>query len=264
VALDRDQLRELEVRLARIANVEAASIRTGSSGEIEAVDIVADRQRSPQRIVRDAEILFRQDGIDIDHRKIGVAALDSPAALFDSRPQPAMSAWIPDSSPPQPIISAVPRADLAVLSLEPDEERIRLAAVHSTTRNGAFTVEVELALGAYEGVPGRATGPGQEPVGCATLVARATLDSVRNLLQPGYEAQLRELKIVDLTGSPAVVACVDFGEGRRLQRLVGACLQFGSLYDTAVYATLDAINRPLGRARFRELAAFDTDDRARA
>ena len=260
MALDRDQLRELELRLARIANVEAASIRTGSTGEIEAVDIVADRERSPQKIVRDAEILFRQDGIDIDHRKIGVAALDSPAALFDSRQQPG----IPDSSPPQPMISAVPTADLAVLSIETDEERIRLAAVHSTTRDGAFTVEVELALGAYEGVPGRATGPGQEPVGCATLVARATLDSVRNLLQPGYEAQLRELKIVDLTGSPAVVACVDFGEGRRLQRLVGACLQLGSLYDTAVYATLDAINRPLGRARFRELAAFDTDERARA
>ena len=260
MALDRDQLRELELRLARIANVEAASIRTGSTGEIEAVDIVADRARSPQKIVRDAEILFRQDGIDIDHRKIGVAALDSPAALFDSRQQPG----IPDNSPPQPMTSAVPTADLAVLSIERDEERNRLAAVHSTTRDGAFTVEVELALGAYEGVPGRATGPGQEPVGCATLVARAPLDSVRNLLHPGYEAQLRELKIVDLTGSPAVVACVDFGEGRRLQRLVGACLQLGSLYDTAVYATLDAINRPLGRARFRELAAFDTDERARA
>ena len=260
VGLDRDQLRELEIRLARIANVEAASIRTGADGEIEAVDIVADRERSPQKIVRDAEILFRQDGIDIDHRKIGVAALDSPAALFDSRQQPG----VPATSPSQPMVAAAPVAELAVLSIEPDEERIRLAAVHSTTRDGAFSVEVELALGAYEGVPGRATGPAQEPVGCATLVARATLDSVRNLLQPGYEAQLRELKIVELTGSPAVVACVDFGEGRRLQRLVGACLQHGSLYDSAVYATLDAINRPLGRARFRELAAFDADSRTRA
>ena len=55
-----------------------------------------------------------------------------------------------------------------------------------------------------------------------------------------------------------------FGEGRRLQRLVGACLQLGSLYDTAVYATLDAINRPLGRARFRQVAAFDADERAQA
>lgn len=260
MALGRDQLRELELRLARIANVEAASIRTGKTGEIDAVDIVADRGRPPQKIVRDAEILFRQDGIDIDHRKIGVAALDSPAALFDSRQNPGIA----EDSPSQPTTSPERVPELAVLSLERDEERIRLAAVHSTTRHGAFTVEVELALGAYEGIPGRATGPGQEPVGCATLVARATLDSVRNLLQPGYEAQLRELKIVDLTGSPAVVACVDFGEGRHLHRLVGACLQRGSLYDTAVYATLDAINRPLGRARFRELAAFDAQATARA
>lgn len=260
MALDRDRLRELEHRLARIANVEAASIRTGETGEIEAVDIVADRGRPPQKIVRDAEILFRQDGIDLDHRKIGVAALDSPAAIFDSRQPPG----VPDPSPAQPDVPAGPPAELAVLSVERDEERIRLAAVHSTTRDGAFTVEVELAYGAYEGVPGRASGPAQEPVGCATLVAHATLEAVRNLLQTGYEAQLRELQIVDLTGSPAVVACVDFGEGRRLQRLVGACLQIGSLYDTAVYATLDAINRPLGRARFRQVAAFDADSRARA
>jgi hypothetical protein len=260
MALDRDRLRELELRLARIANVEAASIRTGESGEIEAVDIVADRGRPPQKIVRDAEILFRQDGVDLDHRKIGVAALDSPAAVLDSRQSPGVA----DPSPSFPDAPATAPAELAVLSIERDEERIRLAAVHSTTRDGAFTVEVELAYGAFEGVPGRASGPAQEPVGCATLVARATLEAVRNLLQTGYEAQLRELQIVDLTGSPAVVACVDFGEGRRLQRLVGACLQFGSLYDTAVYATLDAINRPLGRARFRQIAAFDADARARA
>ncbi len=260
MALKPDQLAQLELRLARIANVEVASIRIGSSGEIEAVDIVADRGRPPQKIVRDAEILFRQDGIDIDHRKIGVAALDSPAALFDNRQPPGA-----DQDPPgQPVVPSDDRAELAVLSLEQDEERVRLAAVHSTTRGGAFTVEVELALGAYEGVPGRASGPAQEPVGCATLVARATLESVRNLLQPGYEAQLRELKILDLTGTPAVVACVDFGEGRHLQRLVGACLQHGSLYDSAVYATLDAINRPLGRARFRELAAFSAQTKARA
>jgi hypothetical protein len=259
MALDRSRLRELELRLARIANVEAASIRTGDTGEIEAVDIVADRGRPPQKIVRDAEILFRQDGIDLDHRKIGVAALDAPAALFDSRQSPG----VPGPSPTHPDVSS-PAAELAVLSIERDEERIRLSAVHSTTRDGAFTVEVELAYGPYEGVPGRAAGPAQEPVGCATLVARATLEAVRNLLQTGYEAQLRELQIVDLTGSPAVVACVDFGEGRRLQRLVGACLQLGSLYDTAVYATLDAINRPLGRARFRQVAAFDADERAQA
>jgi hypothetical protein len=259
MALDRSRLRELEFRLARIANVEAASIRTGESGEIEAVDIVADRGRPPQKIVRDAEILFRQDGINLDHRKIGVAALDAPAALFDSRQPPGVA----NPSPIQPDVPSS-SAELAVLSIERDEERIRLSAVHSTTRDGAFTVEVELAYGSFEGVPGRASGPAQDPVGCATLVARATLEAVRNLLQTGYEAQLRELQIVDLTGSPAVVACVDFGERRRLQRLVGACLQFGSLYDTAVYATLDAINRPLGRARFRQVAAFDADERAQA
>ena len=144
MALDRSRLRELELRLARIANVEAASIRTGDTGEIEAVDIVADRGRPPQKIVRDAEILFRQDGIDLDHRKIGVAALDAPAALFDSRQSPGVS----DSSPTQPDVPSRP-AELAVLSIEPDEDYYPWQA-------GLFTP----ALEAHDGKVQIPDGPG--------------------------------------------------------------------------------------------------------
>jgi len=150
----------------------------------------------------------------------------------------------------------------AVLELVPESERVRLVAVHSTTRNGALSVEVELGLGLYEGLPGLAEGPADDPSSAVSLVAGATLQAVRNLLQPHYEALVRETRLLDAGGVPLVVVVVDFGAGRQVQRLVGASLQRGSLYDTAVYATLDAINRPLGRARFRKLAAFEdqTDD----
>ena len=260
---DAATLRELEQKIVRIANVQAAAIRLDPGGRIEAVDVVADRGRSPQRIVRDVEIILRQGELDIDHRKIGVAALDDPEAVLGGTRRGAA----PPEDPPEEDVTGRQEAEPAVrpleavLDYEAESERIRLTAVHSTTRDGAFSVEVELAVGAFEGVPGRAEGPAAEPVGCAALVARATLDAVRNLLQPGYEAQLRELRIVDMGGVPLVAVTVDFGEGRRrLQKVAGACLQHGSLYDTAVYATLDAINRPLGRARFRQLAVLDSGD----
>lgn len=258
--VDRGRLADLEEQLCRIANVEAASIHLDDRGQVSGVDIVADRTRAPQKIVRDVEIVLRQGGIDVDHRKIGVAALSDPSTLFAGARSPAGA---PDEDPPAPERTmntpASPPPAMAVIELEPDSERVRLTAVHSTARDGAFSVEVELAVGAYEGLPGRAEGPAQDPLGCAALVARATLEAVRNLLQPGYEAQLRELRIVDMGGVPLVAVTVDFGEGRRLSSVAGACLQRGSLYDTAVYATLDAINRPLGRARFRQLAVVEDE-----
>lgn len=269
---DAANLRDLEEQIVRLPNVEAAAIRLAGNGEVAAVDVIADRGRSPQRIVRDVEIILRRGDVEIDHRKIGVAALEEPGAVLRGtrRSDPALDEpeGAPhgaeadevnsgESTPGRPYASMSDPVPMpAILDYDADTERIRLTAVHSTTRDGAFSVEVELAVGAFEGVPGRAEGPAAEPIGCAALVARATLDAVRNLLQPGYEAQLRELRIVDMGGIPLVAVTVDFGEGRRLQKVAGACLQHGSLYDTAVYATLDAINRPLGRARFRQLAVL--------
>lgn len=262
---DAATLRKLELQMVRIANVEAATIHLDGDGKVDSIDVVADRGRAPQRIVRDVEIILRQGGLTVDHRKIGVAALDDPAAVLHGtqRHQPEPTETSPEASHVDQSTSRPPGITPfpAVLEHEAETERIRLTAVHSTTRDGAFSVEVELAVGAFEGVPGRAEGPAAEPVGCAALVARATLDAVRNLLQPGYEAQLRELRLVDMGGIPLVAVTVDFGEGRRrLQKVAGACLQHGSLYDTAVFATLDAINRPLGRARFRQLAVLDSDE----
>jgi hypothetical protein len=89
------------------------------------------------------------------------------------------------------------------------------------------------------------------------VVAQAALEAVRNLLQPGYEARLREIRVLDMGAEPMVVLAVDFGRGREMHRLAGACLQRGSLYETTVYATLDALNRPLGRAGFRRLALLE-------
>ena len=177
MAYDKAQLAGLEREIVRIANVEAAAIRLDAQGAVEAVDVIADRGRSPQRIVRDVEIILRRGGLDIDHRKIGVAALDAPGAVFGGarRASAATRDRVPepeDETEEDDVTPSPERPQVAVLEYEPDSERVRLVAVHSTTRGGNFSVEVELAVGAYEGLPGRAEGPASEPVGCAALVAR--------------------------------------------------------------------------------------------
>ena len=65
---------------------------------------------------------------------------------------------------------------------------------------------------------------------------------------------------MDMGSTPFVAVIVDFGEGRRTERLAGACLQRGSIHETAVFATLDALNRALGRARFRQLGVFESEE----
>jgi hypothetical protein len=254
-----DQVRALEKEVAQIKNVDFCSILLDGQREVKSIDVVSDVHRAPQRIVRDVEIILRKHGLDVDHRKIGVVQMEEPQRLRPETPQPTTS---PSSAPVPPRSLDDARQETAspipaILELVPESERVRLSAVHSTTRDGSFAVEVELTFGPYEGMPGRAEGPAGEPASAVALVARATLDAVRNLLQPGYEALLREARVQEAGGLPIVLVVAEFGKGRDVQSVVGACPQRGTLYETAVYATLDAINRPLGQAHFRELAYLE-------
>jgi len=79
--LAADLVRELEQDIALLPNVSFCSIHLDPRGEVETIDVVSDTGRNPQRIVRDVEILLRRHGLDIDHRKIGVAQLSRPGSL---------------------------------------------------------------------------------------------------------------------------------------------------------------------------------------
>lgn len=246
--LTPERVQQIESDLNRLRSVTSNSVNLDPDGAIHSVEILAHANRPAKQLVRDAEAILRHHGQTIDHRKIGVVQLEQPES--QKRPQDLEPRGSNGHATPEGVTPAI-------LSLVPDPERVRLAAVHSTTRDGSFSAEVELTLGSYEGIPGRAEGPGQDPTSCVGLVAAATLEAVRNLLQPGYETLVREARILDAGGHPVILVVVEFGEGRRTQRLTGTCIQHGSLYDAAVYATLDAINRPLGQARFRQVASLD-------
>jgi len=234
MALDAKKVTEVERELTRIRNVSYASLVLDARREIEQIDILSDTQRPPRPIVRDVEAVLRRHGVEVDHRKIGVAQLNSP-----------------QNSPPFPDRTTTTRSPWA------SRPRIRLAAVHSTTSGGNFIAEVELSLGVFDGLPGRCEGPAVDADACVALVARAAVQAVRNLLKPQYEIQLRTTRVASVAGASLVIVALDFGVNRQIQRLAGTCWERGSLYEATVYACLDALNRPLGRAEFQDLMVQD-------
>jgi hypothetical protein len=239
MALDSKMVVELERELARIRNVNYAAVILDSQGDIEQIDILSDTQRPPRPIVRDVEAVLRHHSVVIDHRKIGVVQMNArPGTLGTS------------AASPQPM-SVTPPPSQGL--------RLRLGAVHTTTSSGSFIAEVELILGAFEGLPGRAEGPCGDSSASVNLVARAAVEAVRNLLKPEYEIQLRATRLASLAGAPLVVVAVDFGSGRQVQRLAGTSWERGSPYEATVYACLDALNRSLGRAEFQDLMVQDEE-----
>jgi len=90
-----------------------------------------------------------------------------------------------------------------------------------------------------------------------TRIQIGALEAVRNLLQPQYEIRLCSVQADRQAGVPLVTVVVDFGRGREFHRLAGTAIEHGSLYETTVYACLDALNRPLERAEYRDLLVQD-------
>ncbi len=236
MSLDSKKVMEVERELSRIRNVSYASVILDAQHEIEQIDVLSDTQRPPRPIVRDVEAVLRRHGVQVDHRKIGVVQLNSS----HTSPLPSNQSTV--SRPPSR-----------------SQPRIRLAAVHSTTSGGNFVAEVELSLGAFEGLPGRSEGPALGADACVALVAQAAVQAVRNLLKPQYEIQLRTTRVASLAGGSLVIVVLDFGANRQIQRLAGTCWDNGSLYESTVYACLDALNRPLGKAEFQDLMVQDED-----
>jgi hypothetical protein len=114
---------------------------------------------------------------------------------------------------------------------------------------------VELSLGDRE-TAGEAEGQGArsriEP-----LVARAALASAARFLDGGYSLVLGDVKTLELDGEEAVAVSIHLFTDRDEKTLVGAVLVGRDLQQAVAYATLTALNRILGRLRFREPVEYE-------
>lgn len=124
------------------------------------------------------------------------------------------------------------------------EARLRLGGITVAFSGDDCLVSVGLSAGGRE-VTGTATGR-RSAESVAVLVARATLEGVRELLGEGYAFQVDDA-LEAQRGDRVLAAVVVAGSGRVSGRYVGAA-EAPDLPHAAARAVLDALNRRVGQA----------------
>lgn len=199
---------DLEREINRLDGVSSSRVLS-TGAEIDEIHVIAPRDRTPKKLVRDIEsLLLVRFGIRIDHRKISVvqtgAEIATPAAL--TRPR--------------------------ILKIE-------------TSEMGERTV-VRVEIGAegetISGV-GEAEG-GESPL---TAGSRALINAIEKLLHTQGALALHHLSLVQANAQTIVLAVLGWNAQGEEEILVGATLARGAPQEDAARATFDAVNRKLVR-----------------
>lgn len=228
-----DDLVALEACVERIPGVLGCTIvtdRGGGAAEIQAFILAgSDGDAIQSSIVREAQargvVGLRQVFVfeleaesDIDDR----AGLERAVEQAEDG-----AAAMPSQGPDQPWID---------LDRGGRPRFVRVGLSSSTQ-----TAVAEVALGDGEAeATGQATG--SSTAHGIEMVAEATLAAVAKVADPAPGFRLQGGRLIEVLGRQAVVVIVDELEGFEM---LGAALLRGSTSETAVRATLDAINRRL-------------------
>lgn len=242
----REWVHEAETLLMSLRDIAGASITLDDPGlEIAEVNILAEGQRPPKQIVRDVRSALRAEyQIDLDYRRVSVAQKRHVEA---SQRSPGAS-----NGPVGPTVLSLPAAQVDEV---PTVVRPRFQGVTLRMDQTHGEAQVELGMGDRE-VVGEARGPSvtsQVP----RLVAEATLDGVSRFLEPSASLALSELQVVRLGGADVVVVAINFHKSREDKVLSGSAVVERDLQQAVVYATLSALNRVLGRLRYREPVEYE-------
>lgn len=223
--LTPEDVSRAESLVARIRGISSCRIQTDASGRIVEVHVVASAGKSPKLIARDVESCLKAEmNVDVDYKKIGVVVVDA--------------------EPPQPVEGEV--EEFAIL-----EHAFRFAFVSvsvSSSREG-IRAEVELSRDAAA-----AFGASQTDNVIAapwTVVAEATLRAISEFLDDSTRLCLSGVLKVPLGGAEAIVVRVDVVGSRCTKSLVGCALVSENEGQSAVFATLDAVNRVTGKLDFK-------------
>ena len=228
---------QAEKLLASLRDIVGASLVLSPEGEITEVSILAEGHRPPKQIVRDVRAALRAEyRIDLDYRRISVAQ-KSPVA---------------DAGPTRPTVLTLPAARVQE---EPVRGRPRFVGVTTHLEQSRCRVRVELALGEREAL-GEAEGTNARRQ-IPRLVAEATLEAVGRFLDGSYRLSLADLEVMRFGGEEIVLVGVRFHQERGETVLTGSAVVSQDVQQSVVYATLDGLNRILGRLRYKEPVEFE-------
>jgi hypothetical protein len=253
-----DEIRKAEAKVGRVKGVGACKISTDENGSVTEVHVVATSDKPARLIARDVETSLKVEmAMDVDHRKIGVV-------LFDSVEPPSTGGTETTSSAEQTTGARTdlpPRAT-AVVSEEPIPEfpveefasRFVFRSVNLFISPHGTRAEVELSRDdAVSYGMSESHRPGRAPF---ADIAEATLMAVSELLDEKSMLCLGDVRRVAIDDTHAIVAKVDLVTPRNRKSLAGVSVIAGNENQAVVFATLDAVNRVLGKLNFKSAVEY--------
>ena len=230
VGLDPWGLKRIEKLLVELEGVGSLKIVADGHGGIDEIHVLSSSTLGPKQIVRNIEsALLAEFGLQVDHRKISIARVRSPAisksAGFDTE-EPSGPAT------PEAVAVTPPAAD----------GRLVLKGLHIERSAGQrMTCRVEIEDDG-EVVTGEAEGPDFEK-GRLEVAAAALLEALQQTSEDQVHLSLQGVSKIDSLGRSFVVAIVGAAEGRRGITLAGIAHISDSPEESAVLACLQATNR---------------------
>jgi len=210
-------LEEYRALINRLPGVFAAGIRTNADGVINEIHVLASINRNPKQMARDIQsALLAAFNLDVDHRIISIAQL-----------------------------SGDPTESLAAQPAEIQNARLRYKGSSSSSEDGRYTVRVTLS---NNGKDYSGTASCRDS---AALRLRAIADATLNAVQEyvGIEDlyTLVAVQSIDIAATSVVICLVQFNGDQDGCVLVGATESVMSEATDVAKATLDALNRSIGR-----------------
>jgi hypothetical protein len=246
----RDEIRKAQDLVCRIQDISSCQISTDAAGKITEVHVVATSDKAPKLIARDVETCLKAEmGLDVDHRTIGVV-------LFNSAEGPQSQA-MPDSSKrahaETPVLTGAGEP-VVEFPVEEFPSRFAFQSVNLHLSENTVRAEVELSRESDTAFGSAQTDtPNSSPL---QLIAEATLRAVSEYLDEKTRLCLRRVQRVTLEDESALVVLVDLVTGRDRKGLVGASVVSENENQTAVFATLDAVNRVLGKLNLKSSVEY--------
>ena len=214
--------REAEEMIRPLTGVLSCRVVTDSSGAVLEIHVVASRERHPKQIIRDIEtVLFTSMGVRVDHKKISIAVLDNPEKEKKKE---------------------------RVVAEPPVAERLKFINMGMKWTPDGGSVEVILSRGAFRGVGETAFSVSPGPL---RATVEAALKAVGMFVAEGA-FQLGSVERKNLGDHEAVFVQIQYVSSNRSMPLVGSALIVRDGNLSALFATLDAVNRYLGRLESAE------------
>jgi len=250
--LTPDEVKKAEETVCRIYGVSSCRISTADTGAITEIHVVTTADKSPKLIARDVDTCLRAEmDLDVDYRKIGVVLVD-PAL---TTPAPAA---VPDPSPRNPSDSAVvspkPAETVVEFPVEEYASRFAFGSVNVYVSDEVVRAEVELTR---DGDSFFGSAQTDKPTAYPfNVIAEAALEAASEHLDESARLCFVGVRRVALDDADSFVVGVDLITGRDRKALVGAAVVSGNENQTVVFATLDAVNRVLGKLDFKSAVEY--------